>query len=227
MTGSRARAAILTFLVSDGRGAGSVTEIAAKAGLARYAVERELGHLIEGGLIRKVDIGPTAHALYQAVRSFPGFLELWRFVVLTSGKAARIREALAADGHQLAWIYGPYIEGAYTRKIPIVVITRAPKASARALQALRGSGFVVDATVMTIAQWSLRLERRDLTVLRLRKAQRLWLIGDSATLRKQEKFERETRRTWKTVLENWREEFLWDDDLDQFGRVLAPARNET
>lgn len=221
MTGSRARAAILTFLVSDGNGAGSVSEIAARAGLARYAVERELRYLIDGGLIRKIDMSGSAHARYQVLRTFPGFIELWRFVVLTSGKAARIREAVAADdGRQLAWIYGPYIEGAYTRKIPVVVITRAPKASARALQALRGSGFGVDATVMTFAQWALRLERRDLTVLRLRKAQRLWLIGDSATLRKEEKFELESRRTWKTVIENWREEFLWDDDLDQFGRPL-------
>lgn len=186
-------------------------------------MERELGYLIEGGLIRKVD-GVTAHPSYQVVRSFPGFIELWRFVILTSGKAARIHEVLAADGgRQLAWIYGPYIEGGYARTIPIVVITRAPKASARALQALKGCGFAVDATVMTFAQWALRLERRDLTVLRLRKAQRLWLIGDSATLRREEKLEVESRRTWKTVLENWREEFLWDDDLDEFGRPLPAA----
>jgi hypothetical protein len=200
-----------------------VTEIAQGAGLARYAVQRELRALVAGGLIRRDDrlIGPSPR--YAAERSFPGSLELWRFVAATSGAASRIRAAiLAADPTGLAWIHGPYTEGRWSRTVAVVVLTASVRRVTRALEQMR-EGTRIDATVLTPAQWTLRLEQRELVATRLRKAQKLWLLGDPEALRWEERTQIDSRRTWKAVLENWREEFLWDETLDEFGQPIPTA----
>jgi DNA-binding transcriptional ArsR family regulator len=219
ITGSRSRAAILALLFGDHAVPMSLMELARAAGVRHSAVRRELSALLAAGVIRTWGAGgPRPN--YVADRAFPAAVELSRVVCLLSGTAARLREAAAAvDVRALVWIHGPYAElPAANAKLRIAAISWQRRALRSALESAAATDPrrppVVD--VLSIAEWVTRSQRRDMRLLAIRRAQRLWILGDGAQLRLHERGELTSRETFKRAIANWREELSdeWDDDYD-------------
>jgi len=222
ITGSRARAAILAELLGDDARPHSVSELARLAGVQRSAALKEVRHLVRIGLLRPALPDRRQGPLFEAA-VFPGHLDLRRFVVVAHGHAGRIRAAVEPlDPRQLVWIHGHYAEARTVRRqIRIAALTADPRRTRERVAALAselGMELAVDA--MTSAEWARRLERREMRVLAIRRATRLWLIGSDELLRALERSEAQDHATWKKVLANWREEAEWDEDWDPFAPVL-------
>lgn len=83
-----------------------VTQIMEMAGSGRGAVQRELGRLLQSGLVTVKMIGTQKH--YQANPASPLFDELCGIIQKTVGLARPIRDALESlpDLPSLAFIYG-------------------------------------------------------------------------------------------------------------------------
>ncbi len=166
-------------------------------------------------------LGRRLLPLFEADPSFPGHLELRRFVLVTVGDAGRIRRAIApVDPDQLAWIHGPYAEAtSFVRAIRVAAITREPRAVRDQLASVIDLHRPVAVDAMTIKEWSVRLTQREMRILAVRRATRLWLIGNDDLLRRRERRELEWRETWKQALANWKDEVEWDEDYDPFAPV--------
>lgn len=222
ITGSRVRAAVLGELLGDEPHPRSIAELAKVAGVQRSAVFREVRRLVAAGLIEAAVPHRKQGPLYQAA-AFPGHLDLRRFVVLSHGHAARVRAALVPlDAQQLAWIHGTYARSRPTaRQIGVVSICGDPRAARDRLAALSDEiGFRIVVDAMRIAEWVTRLQKREMRVLALRRAQRLWVIGDDDLLRRRERDESDARAALKHAIANWREELSdeWDEDYDPLRR---------
>lgn len=141
---------------------------------------------------------------------------------LISGMGARIREAsMAVDPKALLWIHGPYAEIPSTlAAIRVAAIAREPRALRERLREFSAAPgmeqrrFILD--VMSIAEWVTRLQKREMRLVAIRRAQRLWLMGDGEALRRSERSEMTSRETLQHAIKNWREELSdeWDEDFD-------------
>ena len=226
IAGSRCRAAILSALFGEDAHAYSLSDLSRRSGLRHSAVLRELTRLVRSGLVRRWtwdDTDPSPK--YEADRSSPGYQELRRLVLVRTGRAARIRESLAAaDARQLAWIHGPYAELMlpFAHGLRVVAITRVQREVRDALR--RAEERIhrrIAADVMSIEEWTSRLQSRDMRLLSVRRAQRLWLLGDGEALRRAERTAIVSRSALKNAIENWREELSdeWDEDFDPSRRA--------
>jgi hypothetical protein len=133
--------------------------------------------------------------------------------------------ATAVDANALVWMHGPYAEvPSPLATIRLAAITRESRVMRERLRELGSEPdmmrhrLVIDS--MSIDEWVTRLEKREMRLLAIRRAQRLWLLGDTEALRRLERNEIEARRTLKHAIENWREELSdeWDEDFDPFAR---------
>lgn len=222
ITGSRARAAILIELFGDDPRHRSISDLARAAGIRPSAAAREVRRLVASGLAMNADPARRQGARYRA-GEFPGHLELRRFVLATHGHAARIRAALAPlDPRQLAWVHGRYAQGQpIPRQIRVAVICREPRdARARLGPLADGLGYQILVDAMRISESVVRLQKREMRVIAIRRAPRLWLIGDDEQLRRREHSEAQDRAALKAAIANWREELSdeWDEDYDPFKR---------
>lgn len=172
------------------------------------------------GLVREIRTpGRRLGLRYQADPSAPGYLELRRFALVTIGIGARIRAVVAGiDPRALAWLHGPDTERAdRIIRVRVAVITSSARRMRQELLSTELEPLqtlVLDA--MSIAEWVTRLQRREMRLLAIRRAQRLWLLGDGQRLRRYERSEIDSRETLKRVIANWREELSdgWDEDYD-------------
>lgn len=186
------------------------------------AAEREVRRLVAAGVVRRRHHETRVQGpLYEADPGYPGHLELRRFVLLAVGDAGRIRRALAPPAPtELAWIHGRYAEAVWSiGPIRLVVITPDVQGTREALGPLgRELRYALDAEVMSFAEWMARLQKREMRVLGIRRATRLWLIGNDEALREREHLEARARAARKEAIDLWREEAAWDDDFDPFAR---------
>lgn len=227
ITGSRARAGVLAALFREDPPRRSISELAAAASVQRSAAEREVRRLVAAGVIRPDPRSTRRQGpLYEADPEFSGRLELRRLVAVSAGVAGEIRRAiLPLDPDQLAWIHGPYAEApSCLLPIRVCAITREPHQVRDRLRAFAHEAqrrLVVDA--MTLPEWTRRLERREMRVLAIRRAQRLWLLGHGERLRQREHGETSAHQTWKEAIRNWRGEYEWDEDYDPYAPVSGPG----
>lgn len=86
-------------------------EIARAAGAGLGAVQRELKHLSDSGILRRTVRGNQVH--YQANSECPIFEELKNLVIKTAGMGDVLRAALAplADRIEIALVYGSFARG--------------------------------------------------------------------------------------------------------------------
>lgn len=224
ITGSRVRASILSELFGDKGGTRSISELAQAAGVHRSAAFKAVRGLVASGVLRPTGPSRVHGSRYAADQSFAGYADLRRFILVWTGAAGEIRRALAAvDSHQLAWIHGPYaVDRPILRQIRLVAVTRDPSRVRAVVEGLRTS-YLVTSDVMTVAEWTRRVEKRELRVLAIRRAPRLWLLGSDAALAHEERVEAWSHQTWKRAIANWREEAEWDEDYDEFMRPLRPS----
>lgn len=195
-------------------------ELARAAGISHSAVHSEVSALLTAGVIRRRHAGDS-RPMYEADPSFPGAVELRRVVCLLAGTAARLTEAAAAvDARSLVWIHGPYAElPSVNTHLRIAAISQERRTLRHALEsAALHPRRRPSVDVMSIAEWVMRLQRRDMRLLAIRRAQRLWILGDGEELRRRERGEIASRETLKRAIANWREELSddWDEDYDPF-----------
>ena len=222
--GSRVRADVLAVLHGDPNRVWTAMEIATMTRRRTYVVERELRRLRAGGLIRAV---PADHKrLYSAEPFDPVARDLARFVRQTRGPIPAIRRALEGlRSPVLSWMTsaGAALMNASTvSPDPVLVaLTSAP----RSLVRIQLEGTVepeVRVHGMSVREWVTRLERGDLTVRRLRRGRKQWIIGSWGELIQRERRQLQSARTLRSAVENWREELSdeWDEDWDP---VPGPA----
>lgn len=228
ITGSRARAGIIAELFKEDAGGRSVSALAEAAGVRRTAAVREARRLVAAHVLRPMPLVSRVQGpLYEPDPSFAGHLELRRLVFVTVGLAGAIRRRLLPlDPHQLSWIHGPYAEGRlFRRQIRLAVITQRRREMSEVLTGLgRQIGYELVIDVATLAEWVTRLQKREMRARAIRRAARMWLVGDEELLRQSERAEMSSRATWKAALANWREELSddWDDDrFDPFAGAAS------
>lgn len=97
-------------------------QIVRLVGVGQGAVQRELSHLLDAGLVNRTRIGNQVH--YQANVKCSVFRELKSLMVKTSGVADVLRNALAPMGDRVsaAFIYGSLAKGTETGDSDIDVI---------------------------------------------------------------------------------------------------------
>ena len=122
----KTRQAVLGLLYGHDRESFYLRQIVRAVSLGQGAVQRELAHLTEAGLLVRTRKGNQVY--YQANRSAPIFAELKSLLVKTVGVADVLRATLAihADRIQLALLYGSVAAGTdqATSDIDLLVIGR-------------------------------------------------------------------------------------------------------
>lgn len=100
------RQRVLGFLYGQPERSFFANELIGLTGSGSGAVQRELGRLVDSGLVTSRSIGRQRH--YQANAGAPIFDELCSIIVKTVGLAEPLRAALGPLGHRitLALVYG-------------------------------------------------------------------------------------------------------------------------
>ncbi|OGN86599.1 MAG: hypothetical protein A2082_05545 [Chloroflexi bacterium GWC2_70_10] len=216
--GSRVRADVLAVLHSDPTKVWTAMQIAAAMRRRTYVVERELRRLRASGLIRAV---PADHKrLYSAEPLDPVARDLARFVRQTRGAVPAIRKALGAlRSPVLAWLTSSTAAlmdaPAPSARSALITLTSAP----RSLVKIQLEGALEPQTkvhCMSLREWITRLDKGDLTLRRLRRGRKQWIIGSWGELVERERSQLQSTRTLRIALQDWREELSdeWDEDWD-------------
>lgn len=118
----KTRSAVLSLLYLRPDERMFVREIITAVGMGSGAVQRELEHLEQLGLIERSRSGKQVY--YQAVTDHPTYLDLSRFLVKTTGIAVVIRDALGDVDDQInvAFLYGSIARGDLRRDSDIDVL---------------------------------------------------------------------------------------------------------
>lgn len=219
ITGSLARAAVLEELIVAERPR-SATDVTRGRRVQLTGVRREIERLVAAGLVRRSTWNMPDHShMFEIDPAHPGYPDLRRAVLVMAGPASLIRGALLPiDPTELAWIHGPYAEGPVVLpRMRVAVITARGREIRQALaRVMPQTGHRLVTDVMSISEWITRLQRREMRIRAIRRATRMWLIGSDTLLRRAERHETEDRATWKAAIENWRDEYDWDEDYDPF-----------
>ncbi len=155
-------------------------DLARSAGLTPAAVQRELGHLKQTGLVLSRRDGNRLY--FRANQDHPLFPELHGLVVKTSGAVAIIRQAIASvDGVDLSFIFGSTAAGAEAAHsdVDILVIGSAGlrKITPALHDAVDALSREINPHCMTTGEWREKTIHRDAFVSRLAAEPKLWLKG--------------------------------------------------
>ncbi len=107
----KTRKAVLALLYAHPDRSFYLRQIARATGAGQGAVQRELGRLVEAGIITRSGTGRQVH--FQANRQCPIFGELQGVMMKTAGLADVLRSALSplAGNLDLAFVYGSHASG--------------------------------------------------------------------------------------------------------------------
>ena len=109
MLSSRTRAGIFTILFGVVKKELHNREIARRSGLSEAAVRQELGKLTDLDLVVVRKDGNRVY--YSANRSHPLYKEIHSIVLKTTGLVYVLKEALADDRIEIAFVFGSIAEG--------------------------------------------------------------------------------------------------------------------
>ncbi len=109
MLSSRTRAGIFTILFGVVQKELHNREIARRSGLSEAAVRQELGKLADLDLVVVRKDGNRVY--YSANRSHPLYKEIHSIVLKTTGLVDVLKEALADDRIEIAFVFGSIAEG--------------------------------------------------------------------------------------------------------------------
>lgn len=147
------------------------------------AVQRELGRLLESGLIRQTTLGNQKH--YQANRASPVFEELRSLVGKTLGIPTALQNALAALSPDLlfALLYGSIARGSGTSQSDIDLLlvsdTLTLEQVYKALEpAEKHLGRPVSPTLYTLSEFQRRLRDKNPFLTKLLAGETVTLVGD-------------------------------------------------
>lgn len=186
LTGSEARARVLTALYGTPPPELYQRELARIAQLPIVAVQRELRRLVAAGFIRTARV--AGRRVYSADPQGPVFAELTAIVMKLRGVASALTRVLAdRDDVQLAWIFGSLPAGTATGSsdVDVMVVGKAsPRRLASEIRKVeRALDRSVNEHVLSAGEWTRRLRAGDGFIGNVRKTPKTWLIGGDDELR--------------------------------------------
>lgn len=173
---------LLALLFGQSARSYMASELIALAGVGSGAIQRELVHLVDSGLVTVQAVGRQKH--YRANVDAPVFEELRALVIKTMGLAEPLREALAplASRITLAALYGSVARGeAHAGSdvdLLIVADDLALEALYRVLEPVEQRlARPIHPTVYTTREFAQRRARKDSFVDKVLKSEPIVLLG--------------------------------------------------
>lgn len=215
---------MLAALFGTRRRSWRLTELGRAAGRPHQLVVKELQRLQSAGLIQ-VTLA-DGRRQYEVAVDDPVARDLARFVYQSRGRAPALRRGLRdLPGPTLAWLSRPVRRLQNGDRVDMVVLSALSKRRIAAqLRPVTGPGIAVHA--LSIQEWVTRLRKKDLFVLRQRRAPKLWILGSPEELVRSEQTHARAGQTLTAALADWRERLSdeWDEDWDPVPRrTAAPA----
>jgi hypothetical protein len=174
------RSAVLQLLHGAPEEACHLREVVRRTGLGVGHVQRELGRLVRGGVVRRRSVG--RRVLFQADPDCPLFPAIRALVARTTPIADLLRAALRplAGRIECAWLHGPAARGDPTGDVEILVVGRARLADlVRALEPLEPAlGRSIDLTSCSSAEARARLAADDHLLTSVLRADPVVILGD-------------------------------------------------
>ena len=182
----KTRRAVLALLFCHSERSYYLREIARLAGVGRGAVQRELGRLVQAGLVTRSRRGNLV--LFQANRETPVFAELRGLMIKTAGVADVLRRALSslADRIVVAFVYGSMARGEETAgsDVDVMVIGEAGfrEVCAALREAQQELGREVNPTVYSADEAREKIAGGQHFVSAVLRDPKVFLIGDEDEL---------------------------------------------
>lgn len=156
-------------------------------GSSHGAIYRELGNLVDAGLVVRTSHGKQVH--YQANASSPVFAELRGLVVKTAGVADVLRSALAplAQSISVAFVYGSFARGEERASSDVDVMVVGDVSFGDVVSALSPAqdqlGREVNPSVFTPDEFNKRIENKEHFITSVMRAPKIMLVGEENELR--------------------------------------------
>jgi len=160
-----------------------VREIARLTAVPAGSLHRELGLLVQAGLLTRTAVGNQVH--YRADRSCPIYDELAGIFRKTAGLADVLRELLAPlqDRIVLAFVFGSMAQGKVRASSDVDLLVVGSASFAAVVEACHAGalrlGREVNPVVMTKATFQLKRRQGDRFVARVAKEPKIFVMGDS------------------------------------------------
>jgi predicted nucleotidyltransferase len=182
--GSQARSAVFRLLFSDPKVELYLREIERKSALSIGAIQREVGLLLEIGLISSRKDGNRLY--YRANGSHPLFPEIRALVEKTSGYQGVLRDALSDPDIQCAFVFGSMAAGKARAEsdLDLFVVGRpgATLGLRKVTRLLVGCsdriGRVINPHVMSAEEFTQKFRKKDHFVSSVLASKKVVLIGD-------------------------------------------------
>ena len=180
------RRAVLGLLYGQIQEALYLRQIARRVGTGHGAVQRELNHLADAGIILRKRLGKEVY--YQANPRCPVFAELKSLILKTVGLADLLRRALGPLSEKMnaAFIYGSFARGRERADsdVDLMIIGQVSFAQvSKALDAVQERlGREVNPTVYSVAEFKTKLASGHPFLNAVIAAEKIFLIGDEDEL---------------------------------------------
>ncbi len=158
-------------------------QVVREAGAGQGAVQRELQHLTQAGILVRTARGRQVY--YQVNRASPVFAEMHGLMLKTAGLAEVLREALAPFGAKIrqAFIYGSQAAGtaAAGSDVDLHVVGEMDElALHRAIREAEARlGRAVNYNLLTPAEWERRKRARGGFIARVVQGPKIPVVGQS------------------------------------------------
>lgn len=184
LCGSRCRAELLRLLFAGSGARLHLRELARRAGLAAATVRQEIRKLVLLNLVCEEKDGNRSY--YQANRDHPLFPDLRNLVAKSSGLADVLREALAGDGIEVAFVFGSLARGEETGASDIdllVVGSIGLRELSRRLSGVANRlSREINPHVLTTAEFRQRLAQSDHFLTTVLAGARIYILGGAHEL---------------------------------------------
>jgi predicted nucleotidyltransferase len=180
----RTRRNVLALLYSRPEASFYLRQIVREAGGGVGAVQRELQHLTEAGILLRSARGREVH--YQANRAGPVFEELRSLMLKTAGLADVLRGALAPLGPSIAraLVYGSQAAGSATAQSDVDLLVVGAVEELALHRAIRGAeerlGRTVNYTLLTPSELKRRQRQRGGFIARILRGPTIGVLGDAS-----------------------------------------------
>ena len=158
-------------------------QVAREAGAGQGAVQRELQHLTEAGILVRTAHGRQVY--YQVNRASPIFAELHGLMLKTAGLADVLRETLAPFGAKIqqAFVYGSHAAGTATAGSAVDLLVVGEMDELALHRAIREAearlGHTVNYSLLTPAEYERRKRARGGFIARVLQGPRIPVVGQS------------------------------------------------
>lgn len=182
----KTRRSVLSLLYSHVDDAFYLRQIARAAGVGLGAVQRELKHLSEAGIIQRIVRGRQVY--YQANPRCPVFEELKKMITKTVGVVATLKAALAplADRIDVAFIYGSIARNNEHRDSDVDVLVVGKVTFSEIVSSLQEAQQTIareiNPTVYPLEEFRSKLAEGHHFLSTVLKGPMLFLIGDKHEL---------------------------------------------